>query len=836
MKTARKSGLVPEVSIRGRSNREQSANEGAIFFVVSVQWIRIWYRKSFHSLALFFLIALKTLRFDRFCRPTSPLIHSLGLAAVALCMGGVGVSDALADEATGQRKFQSELVPMLRTFCYDCHGTQDGEGELSLEADDSIEKVLTGRQHWMRAKAQVQLGTMPPVDGDPMDAATRARMVELIDELANAVNCVQNPNAGRVALRRLNRSEYQNTIRDLTGVDYAPAADFPGDDVGYGFDTIGDVLSLPPLLMEKYLDAAEAITGEAIITPPPPRLYSRGFAPDAFDDPSPVRNGVYHMNSNATTSVRFDAPFDGTYTVDLVTSGDQGGDEPVRIEVNSGGQKHTVDVPETDPAKKTVVFQLKPGDREIEVSFLNDYYVANQADRNFRLHHIEINGEERKKETFATPKLSVSHRYLLFQTPNSKTSFESAAAAVMGRFVSRAFRRPASQSEIDRFVALADSVRSGGASFEESMQVAMQAVLVSPYFLFRVERPQQPDESGKLPLINDYELATRISYFLWSSMPDNELLQLARRSELRDRAKLLEKVGRMIQDPRASRFVENFAAQWLQLRNLDDVDPDTKIYRGFDDEIRQAMRTETLMFFSQVMKNNLPVTRLIDADFTYLNEALAKFYGVDGVRGDEFRLVSTKDTPRGGLLTHASILTVTSNPTRTSPVKRGKWILDNLLNTPPPPAPPNIPELEKAQLTGTLRQRMEQHRSDPACAACHNMMDPLGFALEHFDAVGRYRTRDGRDPIDASGEMPDGTRFTGADGLKNLLADQRKDQFVRCLVEKMMIYSLGRGTEYYDKCAIDEIMATVRTKDYRFAYVIAAIIESEPFQKQGYRE
>lgn len=747
------------------------------------------------------------------------------------------LTSAVADESTRRQQFQDELVPLLRTYCYDCHGAEDGEGGLSLEADDTAQKLLKGRNHWMRAKAQVQLGTMPPTDADPMDPTTRQRMVDLIDDLANAVDCVRNPNAGKVTLRRLNRAEYRNTVRDLTGIDYAPAEDFPGDDVGYGFDTIGDVLSLPPLLMEKYLDAAEAIVGEAIYTPPPPAVFATQIDFASLKSEPDVGNGSpLNMSSNATVSFEFKAPFKGNYTVNLVVSGDQGGDEPVRIRVTSGSTEKIIDVPEDDATEKQFQFQCVASKRKVDIAFINDFYVAGKVDRNFRLHHIEVKGVERPSQFTNRPTLPASHKYLLFQTPGGKESFESAAAAVLGRFASRAYRRPASRSEIDRLVGFAKQVRDGGASFEESMQVAMQAVLVSPYFLFRVERPRKPDASGKMPLINDYELATRISYFLWSSMPDDELLLLAHRKELRDRSKLLEKVGQMIQDPRASRFVDNFASQWLQLRNLDTVDPDNRIYRGFNDEIREAMRIETLMFFSEVMKNNLPATKLIDADFSYLNEALAEFYGISGVRGNQFRLVSLKDTPRGGLLTHASVLTVTSNPTRTSPVKRGKWILDNLLNTPPPPAPPNVPELEKGMLVGSLRERMEQHRSNPACAACHNMMDPLGFALENFDAVGRYRTRDGRDEIDASGEMPDGTHFVGAEGLRDLLATQRKDQFVRCLVEKMLIYSLGRGTEYYDKCAIDQIMARVRSKDYRFAYVIAGIIESEPFQKQGFRE
>ncbi|MCM2370003.1 DUF1592 domain-containing protein [Aporhodopirellula aestuarii] len=769
---------------------------------------------------------------------TGRLSYQNAIAIALVCLGCIVTSvPAKATEAENEAIFQKKLAPLLRTYCYDCHGESDGEGDLSLAADDSAEKLIQNRGHWMRCLTQIRLGTMPPADADPMPASIRSEMADLIEQLANAVDCVQNPNAGKVALRRLNRAEYRNTIRDLTGVDYAPAEDFPGDDVGYGFDTIGDVLSLPPLLMEKYLDAAESIMGQAIHTPPPPLIFHTQEDPLKLIGAAKW-NGKNELTifSNGTVGLEIDAPFAGNYTVTIVASGTQGGDEPVRAEIRVGKNKKVVEIPETEPTEKAASFQLGRGKRKIEIAFINDAYVAKKYDRNLILHHVEVRGIESERVATTLPDLPASHRVLLFQTPSRDRSFEQAATAVLSRFASRGYRRPVTQYEVSRLVELADSVRSGGGSFEESMQVAMQAVLVSPYFLFRIERPRKPSADGAMPLVSEYELATRISYFLWSSMPDDELLLLAYRDQLRDRTKLFDKVGRMILDARASRFVENFAAQWLQLRNLDNVSPDTRIYRGFDDEIRQAMRTETLMFFSEVMKKSMPIPTLLDADFSYMNEPLAKFYGIDGVRGDEFRRVSLSGTSRGGLLTHASVLTVTSNPTRTSPVKRGKWILDNLLNMPPPPAPPNVPELEKSILAGSLRERMEQHRADPACAACHNMMDPLGFALENFDAVGRYRTRDGKDEIDASGEMPDGTTFRGAEGLRELLANQRKDQFVRCLAEKMLIYALGRGTEYYDKCAIDEIMNTVRAKDYRFAYLIAAIIESDPFQKQGSRE
>ncbi len=755
-------------------------------------------------------------------------------ALLVLCsMALLWTDQACADPVADETKFRTVMVPLLRTYCVECH---DKDDEISLVGDKSAIAVKKNRKFWIRALAQVRIGAMPPPDEKEIDEATKKRLVDVMDDLVNAVDCVQNPNAGKVALRRLNRHEYRNTIRDLTGVDYKLAAGFPGDDVGYGFDNIGDVLSMPPILLEKYLDAAEAITGKAIYTPPPPEIFEIDRAANSLVGATNPAGRRLTMASHGTATLVSELPFAGMFTLTLTAGGDQGGDEPVKVEVKYGKEKKIIKVPNEGEKDYSVTFRMGRGKRKIDISFINDYYVPNKVDRNFHLYHVNLRGEERKFQLVSEKDLPASHRKLIFVEPSKTVPESTAAAKVLGRFASRAFRRPATNSDVKRLVEIASKVRQDGGTYEESIQVAMQAVLVSPNFLFRVEQPAKPNAKGEMPPITDYELATRISYFLWSSMPDDELLLMAHKGELRDRAKLLGKVGRMINDRRANRFVESFASQWLQLRNLDTVEPDTRVFRTFNDEIRQLMRRETLTFFAGVMRDNLPVTKLLDADFTYLNEPLAKYYRIGNVRGDEFRRVSLKGTNRGGLLTHASVLTVTSNPTRTSPVKRGKWVLDNLLNTPPPPAPENVPELEKSQLVGTLRERLEQHRNNPACASCHDQMDPLGFALENFDAVGLWRTHDGKDPIDPRGKLPDGTAFAGAEQLRQVLSSSRREQFVRSLAEKMLIYAIGRGTEYYDKCAVDKIVDDIRGQNYRFAYLIAAIIHSDPFQKQGNRE
>jgi hypothetical protein len=405
----------------------------------------------------------------------------------------------------------------------------------------------------------------------------------------------------------------------------------------------------------------------------------------------------------------------------------------------------------------------------------------------------------------------------------------------MRRIASRAFRRPASDVELNRLASIVEKTVESGDSYEVGLQTALTAILVSPNFLFKVEEPALRI-GNEYPLLSDFELATRLSYFLWSSTPDRELLTLASQKQLREPGVLAAQLDRMIRDERARDFVRNFAGQWLTLRKLESFTPNEGQFPDWNEQIRDFSRTETYYLFLYVLRENMSVLRLLDADFSFMNERLARFYGIPGVQGDKFQLVSLKGQKRLGILTHASVLAVTSNPTRTSPVKRGKWILDNVLGTPPPPAPAGVPELDKAELVGTLRQQIEQHRANPACASCHKQMDPLGLALENYDAVGRWRTSDRGNPIDASGELPTGEKVRNPGDLIRLLRDQKSEQFVRTLTEKLMTYGLGRGLEYYDRCAIDQILAKASKNDYRFQELLLGIITSDPFGRKGTRD
>ncbi len=496
-----------------------------------------------------------------------------------------------------------------------------------------------------------------------------------------------------------------------------------------------------------------------------------------------------------------------------------------------------------DPVVYEYRVKLRGGVRHFGASFLNDFYDEKstdpkQRDRNLVVDYFEVQGPIHTKDS----PLPESHKRIIFKTA-TKENREAVVREILAKFATRAYRRPVTPGELARLVKFVDLAQQNGDSFERGVQVAVEAILVSPQFLFRVELDHRPKgaatkKTGAVSSypIDDFELASRLSYFLWSSMPDDELYRLALDGTLRAGDTLEKQVKRMLRDPKARALVEDFAGQWLQIRNLKTVNPDHGRFPNFDNALRSAMLTETELFFAAIVRDDRSVLDLLDADFTYVNERLAKHYGIPGVKGDEFRRITLKGGERGGVLTQASILTITSNPTRTSPVKRGKWILEQILGSPPPPPPGDVPPLDGAkQLTGTLRQKMEQHRANPACASCHAKMDPLGFGFENFDAIGAWREKDGDAAIDPSGVLPSGQKFRGPRELKAILKTRDKD-FVRCLTEKMLTYALGRGVEYYDACAVDAMMAGMAKNRYKFSQLILEIVKSDPFQKRKGRD
>jgi hypothetical protein len=613
--------------------------------------------------------------------------------------------------------YSQDVAPLLDRYCLGCHGRDAAEGGVILDAfGGEIPAGAKGRPLLLRVAAVLRSESMPPEEEPRPDQDERETLEAWLDAALGAEDV--GTGTGRVTIRRLNRVEYNATIRDLIGVDLQPAEDFPADDTGYGFDNIAEVLATPPVLVEMELAAAESVIEAAFRSP---AARDRIMSPPADTIPLAFRK----------------------YTA------------PVRT------------------PREDKIFRL-PG-RTVD------------------------------------PELARQQRIY----------------DILRGFADRAFRRPATHDEVTRLLTTALSAEKDGEEPEAALRLALQAVLASPQFFFRLEQVRDPGPGPS----GDFDLAARLSYFLWSSLPDAELFQLAARGELCRAGTLRAQVRRMLADPRAQALAAHFAGQWLQTRRLVEVAPDPALYPEFDESLRSAMIRETQLFCRSIQEEDRSVLDFLDADYTFVNERLARHYGIAGVSGESFRRVSLAGTPRAGVLTQASILAVTSNPTRTSPVKRGKWILENVLGTPPAPPPSGVEALKEGQAAGsadTLREQMERHRSDPNCATCHGRMDPLGFALENFDAVGAWRTVEHGRAIDATGRLPAGREFRGAEGLRAVLRT-RQDAFARCLAEKMLIYATGRGLGRPDRRTVDQIVARLKSDGYRFSALVLAVVESHPF-------
>lgn len=768
--------------------------------------------------------------------------------SIALCIVLVaaifGSTTSGADWAQRDKDYSDWIQPLLKSVCLDCHSGAEPDGGLALSNLSSSKSILKERRIWEKVIQRLEIGDMPPKEAEPLDDQNRKKLVDWLKSAINDIECGKTPNPGSVTLRRLNRTEYRNTVRDLLGVDYAPAAGFPGDDVGYGFDNIGDVLTLPPLLMEKYLIAAEEISRQAILAPEPGPVFESVRKPSQLtaDHGGSPAGDKFSFSSNGKITFDEQVPWKGAYRLEIGMTGSPATKEYPHLVVSVDGKKVKELVVQTEnmstPKTFTVPLRLN-GKRSITLEFNNDKWIPGEngketEDRNILIFDLKIVGQK-PSEPVPSALFPESHKKIVKATPGGAVSVEQAASEVLKPVAAKAFRRPATPEEVKRLADLVKEVVDSGESFEGGIQAGLQAILVSPSFLFKVEEASEKNGS-EFPLLTDFELATRLSYFLWSSMPDQELLQLANKKQLREPEVIRQQIKRMLEHKRASAFVENFAGQWLTLRKLEQFSPNPNLFPTWNEEIRDLAKRETYLFFANVMREDKSLMRLLDADYTFLNDKLAKFYGIPGVEGPEFRVVSTKGHKRLGLMTHASILAVTSNPTRTSPVKRGKWVLENLLGTPPPPAPAGVPELDKGELSGTLRQRMEQHRTNPACAACHKQMDAIGLAMENYDAVGKWRSTDHGETIDPAGELPGGEQVKGPADLIRNLRDKNSDKFVRCLTEKMLVYALGRGLEYYDRCAVDKIQAKLQADDYKFSTLILEIVSSDPFQRKGVRD
>ncbi len=761
----------------------------------------------------------------------------------------------------------------VQKYCIKCHSGDKPKAGLSLAPFRDSLSVVKQRKTWDTVLTRIATGEMPPKGQPRATVPESVAFTDLVKAVFDHADRNAKPDPGRVTMRRLNRVEYRNTIRDLMGIQFDPTADFPSDDIGHGFDNIGDVLTLSPVLMERYLAAAEQIVSQAIMPNPPPlikrRLASVYTEPASGESGKLVVKGFRPMSTDGTKFIELgpiNTPYkwdpDGDYVFRTRVYAESGTGKPLKVTLLLHGKDLPNPSPGAEldkllgnvkrPARILRTFAVKATTRE-DAEILE---VAVPATPNRHRMQIAI---DKPLEGGPHSKLWVeylaldgpldprpaSHRRLL--ATNGKSQAEQ-TREVMSRFLRRAFRQPVQADALSRSIQLVDLALADGDKWESAIQFAMQAALCSPKFLFRVELDDQP-QSPNVSNLSEFQLASRLSYFLWSTMPDDTLLDLADKQQIT--ANLDAQVRRMLADPRASSLVQNFAIQWLQVKRIEFISPDGQLFPTFNVKLREAMLRETELFVESILREDRSVLDLIDADYTFLNEPLAQHYGIadtngnaigqkpqkpggQRIKGAQFRRVSLQDHTRGGLLTQGSVLTVTSNPTRTSPVKRGRWVLEQILGAPPPPPPANVPELSEEKQgvsAASLRERMEVHRRNPACANCHAKMDPIGFALENFNAVGAFRTKDGSFDVDATGEFSDGTKFTGPAELKSIVM-QRKDDFTRCLVEKLMIYAVGRGLAYYDRPTVEKIVRSLAADGYRFSALVTQIVKSDAFRQR----
>jgi len=727
--------------------------------------------------------------------------------------------------------YAKDVVPLFAKYCTSCHGPKQQEGGLNLIKYAEEKAALAAKRDlWRDLWRKIDTKLMPPPDApeQPTDEE-RDKITAWIERAFGTRDAAGTQDPGRVVIRRLNQTEYKNTVRDLLGIE-PNVDDFPSDDVGYGFDNIGDVLSLPPLLLEKYVATAQRVLDQAIVEnvgrePPAQRLEGKDLtAPPE----SPVKGAQRFLPAEKEATAKFDVARGGKFTLRIKAGADTVMGAAVQLTVKIDGKEAAtleVKASKVKPAPLETELTLKDGVRNVALAWkaVATGGRAPKADGKFVVvETVELVGPT----DLPPPKIPAAHTRLFGDRKPSKES----AREILTAFAARAIRRPPAKDQVDRLMRIFESREKEGETFESCVRTALLAAMISPSFLFRVEADRPGDDPKGVRPVDDFELASRLSYFLWSTMPDDELFKLAEKGQLSDPKSLEAQVARMLKDPRASEFAENFASQWLQIRRLETVSRDKAKFPAFDDDLRRAMSREAVLFFETVLREDLSVAKLLDADFAILNEPLAKLYGIEGVSGREMRKVDLKDRRRGGVLTMAAVLTCNSNQTRTSPVLRGKWVLEALLGTPPPPPEPDVgepPETKDGKKL-TLRQAMEMHRSKPKCYSCHQRMDPIGFGFENFDAIGRWRDKDEVGEIDAKATLPDGASFNGPVEFKDLML-KRKDEFVRTLIEKMLTYALGRGNEFCDAASIRKIHRALSMNDYRASMLILEIVKSYPF-------
>ncbi|MCX6598583.1 MAG: DUF1592 domain-containing protein [Acidobacteria bacterium] len=728
---------------------------------------------------------------------------------------------------------------LLNRYCVACHNEQLKTADIAITSLKTT-AIPADAAPWEKVLRKVRTGEMPPVGApQPDKAAALSLSTWLEGELDR--NAAAQPNPGAPAIHRLNRAEYSNAVRDLVALDLDNAASLPADDSGYGFDNIGSVLTVSPLHMEKYMSTARRVSRLAmgnVKSKPAIEKYSPTAATNGETGgelPLTVRGGIV---------VRPYFPVEAEYSIMVRVRGNPSSTlPPPKLDLRVDGKRVqlldvAINAAEEAQISRNVEIRvpLKPGKHSIGAGFLPELAkveggavargpLAPPPSSPASVDYVLIGGPFDPKG----PGNSDSRARVLTCRPGPSLPEATCAQRIINTLARRAYRRPVTLADTAPLMKVFAMGRKDGNSFEAGIETALRAILVSPHFLFRVEKSPANALPGSRHRISDLELASRLSFFIWSSIPDDELLQLASQNRLRP--VLATQVKRMLADPKSRALVENFAGQWLQLRNVANWRPDPDKFPKFDEPLRFAMQRETELFVEHIVREDRNVLEFLNADYSFLNERLASHYGVPGVKGSYFRRVPLNGEERGGVLTHGSVLLVSSYPTRTSPVLRGKWVLENILASPPPPPPPNVPDLKASAANSAkdLRKALEEHRANIACAACHSRLDPLGFALENFDAVGTYRkTEDGAE-VDSSGALPGGATFRGPSGLKQVLME-RSDQFVDCISEKLLTYALGRGLEHYDLPTVRNIRRETAKNGYQFSALALAIANSVPFQ------
>jgi hypothetical protein len=752
---------------------------------------------------------------------------------------------------------------LVDKYCVPCHNSRAKTAGLVLENSD-FGRIAESAETWEKVARKLRGGMMPP---QGMPRPEQASIDRFVSSLETSIDRGAKTNPGRSPLHRLNRSEYANAIRDLIGLAVDATSLLPADDESNGFDNIADVLRVSPSLLEQYLAASRKISALAVgdpVTAPVSQVYR--VPPDRSQEdqieglPLGTRGGLL---------IHHDFPFDAQYDFSVgllqnivgympglewphqleisidgarVFIAPVGGEDDNKLsDTNLGTAKETLDARLKSRVRVTagrhavgVAFirknsaesdePLQPFTRDLDLQNMNGVP---------RIEHVQITGPFDATGPGDTP----SRRRIFICKPARPQEEGPCARRIVTTLARRAYRRPVSETDVEMLLRFFAAGRKRG-TFDDGVESALRMILASPNFLFRGEPDPPGVAAGAVYPVGDLELASRLSFFLWSSIPDDQLLNVAAAGKLREPAVLERQVQRMLRDNRAQALVTNFAAQWLFLRNLQSFVPDQQEFPDFDDNLRQAFRRETELFFESIMREDKSVLDLLNADYTFVNERLARHYGIPNVYGTRFRRVALIDENRRGLLGQGSILAVTSYPNRTSPVLRGKWILENLLGTPPPAPPPNVPALKENTEAGkaqSVRERMEEHRRNPSCATCHRVMDPLGFSLENFDAAGEWRTKEAGGIVDASGQLADGTKVDGPIALRQALM-KHPEQFVRTMTEKMLTYALGRGLEYYDMPVVRAIARDSAIQNYRFTSLVMGIVKSPPFQMKRAQE